>query len=256
MSSFLPVWNNNKIIFKNKILPNNFRMLIVGSSGCGKNVLMLKMLIEEDFLDYDNLIFYSTTINQIELQIFKFALENGLTKKAIRNIFDNQDKLIGMSPEEIIVFYKNNIKNLIDVKDYINEEQKINVKFSDKFEEIIPCDDLPKNKKNLIIFDDVVNVKNQNIQKSYFTRGRHNNCNIIYISQSYYDLDKNSIRNNSNIFIFFKLNKRDRDLIYNDLFSNIIEKLNFDHKVLNHWNTKYNYIFLNRDEGEIKYSLL
>jgi type IV secretory pathway VirB4 component len=52
----LPIWNKNKIYFNNKILPNNFRMLIVGSSGCGKNVLLMKMLLKDGFIDYNNLI--------------------------------------------------------------------------------------------------------------------------------------------------------------------------------------------------------
>ena len=125
MNNDLPIWNRNKTLFNNKILPNNFRLLIIGSSGCGKNVLLMKMLLADDFMDYNNLIFYSTTINQIELQILKEGLENDLTKKAIRNIFQNQDKI----PEEvntaysIIEWYKENINNseIKDKNDYIDQ---------------------------------------------------------------------------------------------------------------------------------------
>jgi hypothetical protein len=232
-------------------------MLIVGSSGCGKNVLLMKMLLKDGFIDYNNLIMYSTTIDQIELQILKEGFENGLTKKAIENIFDNQDRFPEDmdTPEKIVEFYKTNIKRIPNAHEYLNEENKINITLTKKSEEMIPCDSLPKDKKNLVIFDDVVNLKNQNIMKSYFTRGRHNNCNVIYISQNYYSLDKDSIRNNSNCFVFFKLQKKDKDLIYNDLFSNIIEKDEFDLMSRNHWYTKYNYIYLNRDEEEIKKDL-
>ena len=205
----------------------------------------MKMLLEDNFLDYDNLICYSTTINQIELQILKEGFESGLTKKAIRNIFENQEKFPKdvKSASHITEYFVKNIKNVENVKDYVNEDGKINVNFSNKGEDILFCDHLPTDRKNLIIFDDVVNLKNQNIQKSYFTRGRHNNCNVIYISQSYYDLDKNSIRNNSNCFIFFKLNKKDKDLIYIDLFSNIIDKLEFYTLLLNHWKRNINTFF-------------
>ena len=256
MSSDLPVWRKTQTLFQNAILPNNFRLLIIGSSGCGKNVLLMKMLLADNFMDYNNLIFYSTTINQIELQILKEGLENNLTKKSIRNIFENQDRIPDEveSPFSIVEWYKENIINS-DIKnknEYIDEENKINVTFSNKPEDIIYCDNLPKNKKNLVIFDDVVNIKNQDIQKSYFTRGRHNNCNVINISQTYYALDKNSIRNNSNCFIFFKLGKRDKDMVYQDLISNIEpDKMSFDNFIRNHWKEKYNYIYLDREKEEI-----
>ena len=54
---------------------------------------------------------------------------------------------------------------------------------SNKFQDIIPCEKLDKNKKNLIVFDDYVNDKNQEIMESYFTKGRHTNCNCIYLAQ-------------------------------------------------------------------------
>ena len=37
----------------------------------------------------------------------------------------------------------------------------------------------------------------------FFIKGRHNNLDIYYLSQSYFDLPKRTIRNNSNKFISF-----------------------------------------------------
>ena len=111
--------------------------------------------------------------------------------------------------------------------------------------------DLNKIKKNLIIFDDCVTEKNQEIMSAYYTRGRHNNCNSIYLSQSWFDLPKKTIRNNSNFIILFKLNKRDKDLIYSDLFSNTLEKEDFTFIINKQWNTKYKYIAFDREEDQI-----
>ena len=258
MDTWKPILNRHKSKFNNKVFPDNFRCLIIGSSGCGKNVLLMRMLLEDGFLDYNNLIFYSTTINQPELQLLKCGFENKLTKKAIIDIFKNQHTY----PEEVfhpcdmVDWYKEKIleSDISNKNDYIGDG--IQILFSNKPEDVLHCDLLPKDKKNLVIFDDVVNMKNQEIQKSYFTRGRHNNCNVIYISQTYYALDKNSIRNNSNCFIFFKLDKRDKNMIYNDLFSNVEPDKNmFDMFVDNHWREKYNYIYLDREEAEIWKSL-
>ena len=63
-------------------------MLIVGSSGCGKTNLLLRMLTiggynpltksQDNFIDYDNLIVFSKTLNQPENQIILNAFENNL----------------------------------------------------------------------------------------------------------------------------------------------------------------------------------
>ena len=110
---------------------------------------------------------------------------------------------------------------------------------------------LPRNKKNLIVFDDAVNLKNQDKMKAYFTRGRHSNCNAIYLSQNYYDLDKNSIRGNSNFYVFFKLPNKDRDMIYRDLFANIMDKELFYEECRECWKKKHCYIALNKDEESV-----
>ena len=59
-----------RIIFNNhKNLPNSFRMLIIGSSGCGKTTLLFQMLLEPNFIDYNNLLIFTTTSEQQEYQL-------------------------------------------------------------------------------------------------------------------------------------------------------------------------------------------
>ncbi len=59
-------WNHHPNI------PGSFRMLIVGASRSGKTALLLSMLIEPDFLDYNNLIIFTTRISISSLWIFKW----------------------------------------------------------------------------------------------------------------------------------------------------------------------------------------
>ena len=51
----------------------------------------------------------------------------------------------------------------------------------------------------------------------FFTRGRHQNIDTDYISQSYFHLPKKTIRNNSIINIFFKQTHRDIILLFHDI---------------------------------------
>ena len=52
---------------------------------------------------------------------------------------------------------------------------------------IIPINHLNyEDNKKLIIFDDYVCEKNQRQIVDYFIQGRHKNCSVIYLSQSFY----------------------------------------------------------------------
>ena len=58
-------------------LPNSFRMLIIGSSGAGKTALLLQMLLEPGFIDFENIIIFTTTPNQQEFQLLYHGFRNG-----------------------------------------------------------------------------------------------------------------------------------------------------------------------------------
>ena len=57
-----------------------------------------------------------------------------------------------------------------------------------------------------VVFDDMLDTS-QKLIDPFFTRGRHNDLDVYYLSQSYFDLPKRTIRNNSNIIILFHFNK-------------------------------------------------
>ena len=247
-STFTPTWNQNIVRFNhNSTIPESFRMLIVGPSNCGKTVLLLKMLLTPGYLDYNNLIIFSKTIDQPEFQLLMHGFNAGLTKEDIIDIFRNQDKIpTNMTMREICYRVAKQRQRTLG---------SITVTMSNKSQDIIPCDKLNKSKKNLIVFDDCVNLKNQDIMESYFTRGRHNKCNCIYLAQNYYDLPGRSIRGNSNFFIFFQLNQRNKSNIYTDLFSNLLERSEFDY-FDNHLSIKHKYIALNKDTSTIYESII
>ena len=53
-------------------------------------------------------------------------------------------------------------------------------------DEIIPVSELSDENQKPIISDDFLCEKNQKPLVEYFIRGRHKNCSVIYLSQSYY----------------------------------------------------------------------
>ena len=77
----------------------------------------------------------------------------------------------------------------------LNHYPNINAQTSDEIEP------LEKYENNTVVFDDMLLSKQESNLDLFFTRDRHNNIDIYYISQSYFHLPKNTIRNNSNIII-------------------------------------------------------
>ena len=69
------------------------------------------------------------------------------------------------------------------------------IKIKEIGDEIKP---LTEYENGIIVFDDILGSSNSRLVDQYFFRGRHNDLDIYYLSQSYFDLPKKTIRNNSN----------------------------------------------------------
>ena len=66
-------------------------------------------------------------------------------------------------------------------------------------------------------FGDLLLSKQESNIDLFFTRGRHNNIDIYYNSQSYFHLPKNTIPTNSSINILLKQTLGDIILVFHDI---------------------------------------
>ena len=80
--------------------------------------------------------------------------------------------------------------------------------------EIKPID---KNKGSVVIFGDMLGARKSSQIGEFFTRGKHENLVVCYISQSYFGLPRQSLRNDTDRIILFKQTLRDVDSKYNDI---------------------------------------
>ena len=86
-------WNTDSFKFKNnKILPNSFRMLIIGKSNSGKILLLLKLILEEYF-DFERLIICSKSLFQTEYKILIKGLESHSHLSQIKEFFNQQNEI-------------------------------------------------------------------------------------------------------------------------------------------------------------------
>ena len=71
-----------------KEFPKNFRMLIVGESGCGKTCLLMRLLLQPGLLNYDKLYVFAKSLYQTQYQVLKAGLENRLPKGRYHKIIE------------------------------------------------------------------------------------------------------------------------------------------------------------------------
>ena len=85
-------------------------------------------------------------------------------------------------------------------------------------DKIIPINDIDyEDNQKLVIFDDYVCEKNQRQIVDYFIQGRHKNCSVIYLSQSFYKTPRNIRLNCSHYCIYEFPSSRERNMISSEL---------------------------------------
>ena len=111
-----------------------------------------------------------------------------------------------------------------------------------------------KYKGSVVIFDDMLGAKNSSQIDEFFTRGRHEDIDVNYISQSYFSLPRQSIRNNSDRLILFKQTLRDVQSMYYDIGAYDMKYDEFKEMCHKAWNEEYNYLCIdmtkNKNEGK------
>ena len=225
-------------IFKkhHNLLPRHLRALIVGKSSSGKSTLLYNLLLKP-WLDYDNLIVFGNSLHQSEYQIIKTGFEHGLSKEQIANVFRNQEQLLeaGISPFRAIAEYTG------------PKDSNITPNFLTNCELIPDPSELDPEKKNLLILDDCYLGK-QNKAEAYYSRGRHNNCDTIFLSQNYFRLPRQTIRENCNFLILFKQDTRNLTHIHADHCSEITleEFRDFCNRV---WKRKHAFVTIDLTSG-------
>ena len=110
------------------------------------------------------------------------------------------------------VKYQDLIKDFIPISKQVGYDV---IQYSN--DKIIPVKELDNESQKVIIFDDYVCEKNQNSIVDYFIQGRHKNCSIIYLSQSFYKTPKDIRLNCSHFCIYDVPSKNEVGLITREL---------------------------------------
>ena len=88
----------------------------------------------------------------------------------------------------------------------------------------------------------MLGAKNSSQIDEFFTRGRHEDIDVYYISQTYFGLPRQSIRKNSDKLILFKQTLRDVQSMYYDIGAYDMKYDEFKEMCHKAWDEKYNYL--------------
>jgi len=185
-------------------------------------------------LDYDHLYIFSKSLHQPEYQVLIKGLQNNLPKEVIADVIKNR-----LTDD----YY---IKR---IGEGLEEKNKIIVEYFDDSSSIPDPTELNKNHKNLIIFDDIM-LKKQGKCEAYYTRGRHNNIDCFYISQNYTRLPRQTIRENSNLFILFPQDSITLDNFLRDHCTDI-SKNDFEDLCNQIWNQPYSFVTIDLTSSKL-----
>ena len=109
--------------------------------------------------------------------------------------------------------YKKLIKKMMDLSHKLGYEI-----IHTSNDEIIPVTEMEYlDNQKLVIFDDYVCDKNQRQLIDYFIQGRHKNCSVIYLSQSFYKTPKDIRLNCSHYCVYEFPSAREANRISSEL---------------------------------------
>ena len=130
------------------LLPQGIRGLIIGKSGCDKTTLLINLLLRPGRLEYNNVNIYGKHLFQPEYHILKKAFEEKLPKDVIIRLFENQQEITDLGLSSISIVEKM-AKEVTDKSDVV-------CNFYQLAEDVPDPRELSPEKKNLMVFDDLL----------------------------------------------------------------------------------------------------
>ena len=136
-------------------------------------------------------------------------------------------------------------QDMISTFDDISQSVGYNVLLCSN-DDIVPVENLMDDTaQKIVIFDDYVCDKNQKPLIDYFIRGRHKNCSIIYLSQSFYGTPKDIRLNCSHFCIYEFPSSNERNLISRELG---VDKEQY----INATNKPYSFLYVDKPKKIIR----
>ena len=95
----------------------------------------------------------------------------------------------------------------------------------------------------------MLGARNRSQKDEFYTRGRHEDLNVFYVSQSFFGSPRQSIRNNSDKLILFKHLTGDFETMFNDIGAYDMRYDEFKEMCYKTWSERFNYLCIDMTEN-------
>ena len=137
----------------------------------------------------------------------------------------------------------------------IKNKSNVKCNFFEMASEVPDPRDLNSEDKNLMIFYDLL-LERQNKCECYYVRGRHSNVDCFYLSQNYFKLPRQTIRENANFIYLFPQDLKNINHIYNDHVGDDMTKEEFRKLCRECWKKPHGFVVIDltskKDAGKYK----
>ena len=125
------------------------------------------------------------------------------------------------------------------------QKENVTIEAYDKSEDLPDIKSLDGD--TLVIFYDLMLDKNA-VKKAeeFFTRGRPMGISVVFISQSFYEIPRRTIRENSNFIILFKQNMKSLDQLFKDCVEPDMDKEEFIKFCKESWGSKHSFLTIDK----------
>ena len=219
----------------------------INEDNCKKDRNICRKCYNINRKKYNNKEKKSNVINSVK-NIEKPKIDNVLTHENHRRVIIGPSN-VGKTYSILKILEKLGNKRPIDIitrspNQYPNYKTSTDIKPINKY------------KGSIVSFDDMLGARNSSQIDEFFTRGRHENLDVYYISQSYFALPRQSIRNNSDRLILFKQTLRGVQSMYYDIGAYDMKYDEFKEMCHKAWDENYNYLCIdvtkNKNEGKYR----
>jgi len=132
-------------------------------------------------------------------------------------------------------------------EDIEGELKKPIAEFHNSQTELIPPEDLNHEHRNLVVFDDVLLDKQNNIER-YFAQGRHSNADVFYCSQSYSRIPKQVVRDNANLLLLFPQDELNLRHVYENHVGPDMEFTELKKLCRSCWDRPYSFLTIDKTQ--------
>ena len=108
----------------------------------------------------------------------------------------------------------------------IRDKSDVVCNFHHSAEDFLDPRELSSEKKNLMVFDDLL-LDKQNTCELYYVRGRHSNVDCFYLAQNYFKLPRQTMRENANFICLFPQDLKNLNHIFDDRVGSDMTKEEF-----------------------------